>query len=122
MTMRRQVAFLAASGVVSMAAMGLIACTTVNLEDAMPAAAGTQTAAAQAPSSQDVYPDLNMPVAGAAPQLSDADAAATAADLRARRDRQAGLATAAGAQASAAELRGLANSHGEETLRIIEGE
>lgn len=66
------------------------------------------------------YPNLNIKPQTAAAQLTPEQAAASKAELAATRD---GARTASGADANAAstnELRNLARSHGDETLRIIE--
>jgi len=119
----RPPAFSTASGMVM--ALSLAACTTVSLQDAMPVSAEVQPAPVDAPAPDpaytgpDGYPDLNVPMEAAAPQISDEDFEATSAELRARRD---GLAArSAGPRASADDLRRPAGSHGAETLKAIEG-
>ncbi|MEO3387549.1 hypothetical protein [Mesorhizobium sp. CAU 1741] len=123
----RPLAFSALCGVVVAFALPLAACTTASLQDAMPATAEARSSPAEGvapPSSAytgpDGYPDLNVPMQAAAPQITDEDFAATSAALRARRD---GLAArASGPGMSAADLRRIAGSHGERTLDAIEGQ
>lgn len=101
----------------------LAGCTTVSLEDAFPAAV-------QAPPKQDTtpvlrpgeYPNLNVAPQPSGSQLTNDESRAAVEELRQKRARQA----AGGGQGTsldgADELRRLANSHAEETLRAIEGE
>lgn len=131
--MRQAVAFLGV--MLSFAASGglLAGCTTVNLADAMPSSAATsapqpvvatsapEPSAAPSAVHNDLYPDTIMRPA-AAEQISEADRVAATADLRARRDRVAGGGSAAAHARSAADLRRIAGSHADETLRAIEGE
>ncbi|GHC78836.1 hypothetical protein [Limoniibacter endophyticus] len=66
------------------------------------------------------YPNLNIKPQTAAPQLTPEQVAASKAELAATRD---GARAAAGADASPAsteELRSLARSHGDETLKVIQ--
>lgn len=115
----RRTAFSTASGMAM--ALALAACTTANLQDAMPAAAQAGAAAPQSPyTGPDGYPDLNVPMQAAAPQITDEDFQATSAALRARRDGLGGRGAAPGT--SAEELRRIAGSHGDETIRAIEGQ
>lgn len=102
-----------------MLALTLPACTTVNLEDAMQGGAVQKQDVQPSLTGPDQYPDLNVPLVPAAPQLTDADTQATSADLRARREQLSG--SEAQTSADIEELRQIADSHGEETLRIIEG-
>jgi hypothetical protein len=126
MTMRQAVAFLGAIVSVSVAGSLLGGCTTVNLADAMPtpivASSPQEVAVQNAPQSvrTDLYPDTVMRPA-AAPQITEADRLSATADLRERRDRLAGGSTVGHAR-SADDLRRIAGSHAEETLRAIEGE
>lgn len=105
----------------------------MNLADAMPSPAATsapqpavvatapEPVAAPTMVRPDLYPDTIMRPA-AAEQISEADRVAATADLRARRDRVAGGGSAAAHAGSAADLRRIAGSHADETLRAIEGE
>ena len=125
----RPPAFSTVSGMVMAltVAMPLAACTTANLQDAMPVSAQAQPAAvgsvppqSSAYTGPDGYPDLNVPMRAAAPQITDEDFATTSAALRARRD---GLAAGgAGPGTSADDLRRIAGSHADETIRAIEGQ
>ena len=126
--MRRAVAFLISRTVVIGLAASAAACTTVNLEDAMPRTTVAQEPAPQmtpdpapvAVRTSDEYPDTLMRPA-AAEQITQEQKDATTSELRARRARLAGGATAAGQAASAADLRRIAGSHAENALRAIEG-
>jgi len=88
-------------------ALGLAACGTATIKDAVPGARRTGT-----------YPNLNIPQKAATEQLTDEEAAAAAARLNAVRNDQE---SASAKPASEAErLRRLGQTHVEEALEEIE--
>ena len=116
----------------------LSGCATASIEDAVPAGALSQAPRDDAPSAapaaetDDVaaaeraptagtFPDLNVAPSAAAPQISPQDKAADTADLRAKRQQLAGRPPGQAAS-DGGRLRQLARSHGEATLKEIEGE
>lgn len=128
MTIRRKVlisCFFAGSTTVL---LSLGACTSVNLEDAFPVSAMPPPPVPSATTPQPVfsspgeYPNLNITPEPSGPQLTDEQSRSATDELRAKR---AGLAAGAGqgsAAGSADDLRRIAGSHAQETLRAIEGE
>lgn len=122
MTMR----CLAALAGVVLAGLLPAGCATATIEDAVPSGALEQAppgAAASAPAATaGTYPDLNATPAAAAPQISEQEKAAETAELRARREQLARQAQQRGVSDDADELRRLAGSHADETLRQIEGD
>ncbi|MGQ2908553.1 MAG: hypothetical protein ACT6QU_11430 [Aliihoeflea sp.] len=65
-----------------------------------------------------VYPNLNVPLQPATAQITPAERAATADELRARRDSQA--ATDSAPASSAAQLRRIGSSHAQGAISRIE--
>ena len=103
--------------------LSLGACTTVSLEDAFPAAVQTPSVPGpQVFSPPSEYPNLNITPQPSGPQLTNEESRAAVDDLREKRARQASAGGQGASFADADELRRLANSHAEETLRAIEGE
>lgn len=107
----------------------LAGCATATIEDAVPsgALAGTDGAATPASSPErapagDPYPNLNEPRNAAAPQITPDEKASDTADLRAKREALARQTRGAGTGGGSAELRRIAATHGDETLKEIGGE
>lgn len=107
----------------------LAGCATATIEDAVPsgALAGTNGAATPASSPErapagDPYPNLNEPRNAAAPQITPDEKASDTADLRAKREALARQTRGAGTGGGSAELRRIAATHGDETLKEIGGE
>ncbi|MCO5148237.1 MAG: hypothetical protein M9895_18960 [Aquamicrobium sp.] len=107
----------------------LAGCATATIEDAVPsgALAGTNDAATPASAREpapaaDPYHNLNEPRAAAAPQITPDEKASETADLRAKREALARQTRGAGTGNGSAELRRIAATHGEETLKEIGGE
>ena len=107
----------------------LAGCATATIEDAVPsgalAGAGDAATPASAPEpapAADPYPNLNEPRAAAAPQITPDEKASETADLRAKREALARQTRGAGTGNGSAELRRIAATHGEETLKEIGGE
>ena len=126
MTMR----CVAAIACVVLAGLVPAGCATATMEDAVPASALEEAPpAADAPAppaapeqGAGTYPNLNVTPAVAAPQISAEQKAAETAGLRARREQLAAQAGQRGVSDDAEALRRLAGSHGEETLKEIEGD
>jgi hypothetical protein len=90
-------------------------CTSSNMEGATPAAAGVE-----GPKDTGSYPNLNIKPQVAAQQLTDDERNTKLAQLKA--DQQAQLSKGGGAAATnPAALTSLAKTHGDETLKQIEG-
>lgn len=132
MAMRRKVRISCLAAGFAAVLLSGAACTTVNLEDAFPASSSPQPKPAGEPrgeptgepafSAPGEYPNLNVIPTPAGPQLTEQESRSTADELRARRAAQAaGDGAAATTTTSADELRRLATSHAQETLRAIEG-
>lgn len=113
-------------------------CATATIEDAVPtaalenpaaeavadSAAGAQRenpAGGAAFSTPGDYPNLNVVPPSAAAQITDAERRQEADALRARREQLAGT-RAGGVRDGSGELRRLARSHAQETLKEIEGQ
>jgi hypothetical protein len=99
------------SGALLVAALALSACAAPQADrgvSASTASVGSGT-----------YPNLNVPLQPAAAQITPEERAATADELRARRD---GLAPAAATppESSAAQLRQIGSTHAEGAIRRIE--
>lgn len=102
-------------------------CGTATIEDAVPQSALNQPpapAASEAPSAATFsqpgdYPNLNIVPRPAAPQLTEGEVEAKAAELRMRREQLSGGSAAGGDRT--AELRRLAAGHADDALRQIDG-
>lgn len=113
-------------GIIGLLCLCLAGCATASIEDAVPAGALAEPVAAQAqaaatPASGPAYPNLNAEPAAAAPQITEEQRASETAALRARRDQITGRGQGA-VGSSEADLRRLAQRHGEDVLKEIENE
>ena len=114
MTMRRLAVFLV---------LAVSGCSTTSLEDAAPVSSSAQTGApATAFSAPGTYPNLNVVPEPAAPQFTQEQIDAEADRLRATRDGVSGGSQSRAVSTSASELRRLGRNHGDDAVRIIEGE
>ena len=118
MTMR----CVAAIACVVLAGLVPAGCATATMEDAVPASALEEAPPAAQEQGAGTYPNLNVPPAAAAPQISAEQKAAETEGLRARREQLAAQAGQRGVSDDAEALRRLAGRHGEETLKEIEGD
>jgi len=114
----------------------LAGCATATIEDAVPAGALAGAPSADAVQSAGStqgqgqgqgpgggnYPNLNAEPPAAAPQITEEQKASETAALRARRQQISGAGRSQPAGTSEADMRRLAQSHGEDVLRQIESE
>jgi hypothetical protein len=103
----------------SLACMALLAvagCTSANLQNAAPVAAGPGVVG---PQDTGTYPNLNIPPQQAAPQFTDADKNAKLSELTAERTAAQTSGGAAPNPKDAAELNKLARNHAKDTLKAI---
>lgn len=115
--------------IIALAILSSSSCATATIEDAVPAGA-MQPVPAQDASRQanqdskgpdtDEFPNLNEVKIGETAQLTDAERDADLEKLREAKNSQ--RSGALSGTSRSAELNRLADSHAEETLRIIEGE
>lgn len=118
-------------GIIGLLCLCLAGCATASIEDAVPAGALAEPVAAQAQAAASpaagqaaagpAYPNLNAEPTAAAPQITEEQRASETAALRARRDQIAGRGQGA-VGSSEADLRRLAQRHGEDVLKEIENE
>lgn len=99
----------ALSALVGMA-LGLAGCGT--------AASGQGATASSASVGSGAYPNLNVPLTPATSQLTTQERAATAEELRGRRQ----TASPSPPRSSADELRQIGSTHAQDAIRRIEGE
>ena len=125
-------------GIAAILGLFLAGCATATIEDAVPAGALPQAAAAgavevaaraaqTAPAEEraptaGTYPNLNVAPAAAAPQITPQQSASETAGLRAKRAQLAQETGGAEAAGDAQELRRLASTHADKVLKEIEGE
>lgn len=102
--------------------LGLLAsCSTPPSQDVGPASQPVATAPAPArPTQPDGYPNINVPVEAASPQLDKGEQQQLVDDLTTLRQRQADGPGPGQASTEAQRLRLLARSHAERTLGTIE--
>lgn len=103
------------------ALMALAGCASPSSGEGQPSAAYASGGNVVGPRDTGTYPNLNIRPGQAAPQFTDDEAKAKLAALEAERRAARNPAQAAGARSDSASLRRLAASHGNETLRQIEG-
>lgn len=110
----------------------LAGCATATIEDAVPAGAlagapsadamqSARSTSGQGPGDGN-YPNLAAEPPAAAPQITEEQKASETAALRARRQQISGAGRGQPAGTSEADMRRLAQSHGEDVLRQIESE
>ncbi len=92
-------------------------CGTATIDDAVPAAA-FERPAVQPSATPDAFPNLNVAPVTAAAQITDEERDATAAELRARRDRLTGRTSPA--PTTRRDLQSIGERHGQNTLNEIE--
>lgn len=122
-------------GIAAILGLFLAGCATATIEDAVPAGAlpqaaaagGVEAAAQTAPAEEraptaGTYPNLNVAPAAAAPQITQQQRASETAGLRAKRAQLAQETGGAKATGDAQELRRLASTHADKVLKEIEGE
>lgn len=122
-------------GIAAILGLFLAGCATATIEDAVPAgalpqaaAAGAVEAAAQTAPAEEraptagTYPNLNVAPAAAAAQITPQQRASETAGLRAKRAQLAQETGGAKATGDAQELRRLASTHADKVLKEIEGE
>ena len=90
-------------------------CTSTGTNNAAP------TALAEGPKDTGSYPNLNVPPPVAAKQLTKEETAANLAQLKAEEQAQVAKGGSVKAPANAAALNKLAKTHGDDTLKQIEG-
>ena len=96
---------------------GLAACSTSNMDSPAPSAMQSDAAG---PKDTGAFPHLNIAPQNAAPQLTDAQASAKLAQLKADQAAAQRGARGGGTGATAAELNSLAADRGRKTLKQIE--
>src|SRR5690606_29145883 len=94
-------------------------CSTLAIEDVVPERPGLQAEAPSRPTQPDGFPNLNVPMDPASPQLSEAERQQLVEELTTLRARQAAGPPAAAVSDSEA-LRELARAHADDVLRKIE--
>lgn len=100
----------------------LAACTTSNIEDVAPSANSASAAPnLVGPNDTGTFPNLNIPAQQAAPQFTDEEAKAKLAALNVDNASARNPGRSAGAKNDSASLNALARSHGNDTLKEIEG-
>lgn len=109
--------FLGTGLIVMPLALAAASCSTLALEDAAPT---TLAAAPDRPLQPDGYPNLNVPMEAAAPQIAEDERQRTVEELDALRRKQQAQAGVSAAESEAERLRALARSHAEQALREIE--
>ncbi|WP_434723022.1 hypothetical protein [Mesorhizobium sp. RIZ17] len=90
-------------------------CTSTSTNNAAP------TSLTEGPKDTGSYPNLNVPPPVAAKQLTKEETAANLAQLKAEEQAQAAKGGSVKAPANAAALNKLAKTHGDDTLKQIEG-
>lgn len=108
-----------AAACLTLAVLGLTACSSASLKDAAPQSAYSQQSP-QRPTQPDGYPNLNIRMPAATAQLTDSEREQMIEALASSRERQRNGADAGEAAAQAEALRRLSRSHASERLKAIE--